>query len=200
MDASKSARILVTPASELDRLGRFQGFEPDADRYLSRLLAPGVSRFLPRPDMENDPSFKQIIPYVIFRCRDRVFSYTRGTSQGEARLHAKRSIGVGGHVDEADADGRATLDAYEAALVRELDEEIVLGSIGTILRVGLINDDSTPVGRVHLGVVHVCDLDRPEVTPREDGLADARFVAIEELRGDLDQLETWSQIALKHAL
>ena len=200
MSEPAPVRILVTPASALDRLGRFQGFEPDADRYLDALLAPGVASFLPRPDMEQDPSYKQIIPYVIFRCGDRIFRYTRGTSQDEARLHAKQSIGVGGHVDEADADGRATLDAYEMALRRELDEEVVIGSPGTLRRVGLINDDGTPVGRVHLGVVHLYELERPEVAAREEGLADARFVTLDTLRAEADRLESWSQIALGAAL
>jgi predicted NUDIX family phosphoesterase len=200
MSGPTPVRILVTPASALDRLGRFQGFEPDADRYLRELLAPGVARFLPRPEMEDDPSYKQIIPYVIFRSGELIFRYTRGKSQGEARLHAKQSIGVGGHVDEADADGRATLDAYEMALRRELDEEVILGSPGTMRRVGLINDDATPVGRVHLGVVHVYELDRPEVSAREEGLADSRFVTLQELRAEAGRLESWSQIALESAL
>ena len=200
MSGSAPIRILVTPASVLDRLGRFQGFEPDADRYLSELLAPGIASFRPRPDMEDDPSYKQIIPYVIFRCGNLIFRYTRGKSQGEARLHAKQSVGVGGHVDEADADGRATLDAYEMALRRELDEEVVIGSPGILRRVGLINDDDTPVGRVHLGVVHIYELDRPEVTAREEGLADAAFVTLEELRADAHRLESWSSIALESAL
>lgn len=200
MSEPAPVRILVTPAEELDRLGRFQGFHADADRYLARLLAPGVAQFLPRPAMEEDPSYKQIIPYVLFRCGDSFFRYTRGKSQGEARLHAKQSIGVGGHVDEADADGRATLDAYELALRRELDEEVAIASPGTLRRIGLINDDSTPVGTVHLGVVHLYELERPEVAAREDGLAEARFVSIEELRQGFERLETWSQIALNHAL
>jgi predicted NUDIX family phosphoesterase len=127
-----------------------------------------------------------------------IFRYTRGKSQGEARLHAKLSIGVGGHVDESDADGRATLDAYEMALRRELDEEVVIGSPGVLRRIGLINDDSTPVGQVHLGVVYVYELESPNVTAREDGLVDAGFVAIGELRSELDRLETWSQIALEN--
>ncbi|MDB5350888.1 MAG: hypothetical protein JWN86_2135 [Planctomycetota bacterium] len=190
-------RILVVPAAELDRLGRFQGFSAEADSYLSVLLAPGVGEFRPRAEMEDDPSFKQIIPYVVFRSEGRIFRYTRGKSQGEARLHARQSIGVGGHVDEADADGRATLDAYEMALRRELDEEVEIGSPGALRRVGLINDDSTPVGRVHLGVVHIYDLDQPRVLPREEGLADAGFVTMAELTSGVDRLETWSQIALK---
>src|SRR5207302_9579435 len=137
------------------------------------LLTLGRAEFRPRSEMESDPSFKQVIPYVVFRCGDSVFCYTRGSSQGETRLHRLRSLGVGGHVDEADADGRATLDAYEAALRRELDEEVEIGCDGAIRRVGLINDDSNPVGQVHLGVVHRYDLQRPAVVPREDGLAGA---------------------------
>src|SRR4051795_7977285 len=144
-------RVLVVPAAELDRLGRFQGFSPEADRYLSALLAPGLATFRPRSEVEDDPTLKQIIPYVVFRSGGSVFCYTRGGSGGEARLRRLLSLGVGGHVAEADADGRVTLDAYELALRRELDEEVEISSPGSIRRVGLINDDSTPVGRVHLG-------------------------------------------------
>jgi predicted NUDIX family phosphoesterase len=189
-------RVLVVPASELDRLGRFQGFSGEAERYLSALLVPGKARYMVRAEAEEDPEYKQIIPYVIFQCGDEVFCYTRGTSQGEARLHRKRSIGVGGHVEETDADGEATLEAYERALRRELDEEVAVGSDGTMSRLGLINDDATPVGRVHLGVVHVYDLERPEVAPRESGLADAGFVRLGELDGLGDGFESWSVICL----
>ena len=125
-----SERVLVVPAAEFDRLGRFQGFCGEADRYLGGLLVPELARFRPRSEVEDDPCFKQIIPYVVFRSDGAVFCYTRGKSQGEARLHRLRSLGVGGHVAEADADGRATLDAYEMALRRELDEEVDVGSPG----------------------------------------------------------------------
>ncbi|MBX6314125.1 MAG: phosphoesterase, partial [Isosphaeraceae bacterium] len=178
------------------RRARFQGFCPEADRYLEALLVPEHAAFRPRAEVETDPSCKQIIPYVVFRCGDAVFCYTRGTSQGEARLHRKRSLGVGGHVDEADAEGRPTLEAYEMALRREIAEEVEVGSPGTIRRVGLINDDATPVGQVHLGVVHVYDLERPAVVPREAGLAEGEFVRLADLdlrRGDF---ESWSQICL----
>lgn len=193
-------RVLVVPASELDRLGRFQGFCPDADRYLEALLRPGLGQFRPRDEVETDPSLKQLIPYVVFRCGDRVFCYTRGTSQGEARLHRLRSLGVGGHVDEPDADGRATRDAYDAALRRELDEEVALGSPGTIRLVGLINDDATPVGAVHLGVVHLYDLERPDLAPREHGLADPAFHPLAEIAPRIHEFETWSQFVLREFL
>jgi predicted NUDIX family phosphoesterase len=193
---AQSERVLVVPGAEFDRLGRFQGFCGEAERYLAGLLVPGLAQFRPRSEVEDDPGFKQIIPYVVFRSGDAVFCYTRGRSQGEARLHRLRSIGVGGHVAEADADGRATLDAYEMALRRELDEEVAIASDGAIRRVGLINDDSNPVGRVHLGVVHLYDLQSPAVTPREDGLAEAEFLPTGRIRDLRDQFETWSQICI----
>jgi predicted NUDIX family phosphoesterase len=191
-----SERVLVVPGSELDRLGRFQGFHPDAERYLSALLVPGMMEYRPRSEVEDDPSLKQIIPYVVLKSQDAVFCYTRGKSQGEARLHRRRSLGVGGHVAEEDAEGRRSFEAYEMAMRRELDEEVEVASPGRMRLVGLINDDSTPVGSVHLGVVHLLELDRPLVTPREEGLAEAEFVRIIELGKSWDEFETWSQICI----
>jgi predicted NUDIX family phosphoesterase len=193
-------RVLVIPGAELDRLGRFQGFSAEAERYLSALLVPGLMDYRPRSQVEEDPGYKQIIPYVVFRSGEGVFCYKRGRSQGESRLHRLRSLGVGGHVSEEDARGGRTLDAYEAALRRELDEEVAIESPGRIRRVGLINDDATPVGRVHLGVVHLYELDRPEVTPREDGLADAGFLPIATVRSLRSEFETWSQICVESLL
>jgi predicted NUDIX family phosphoesterase len=188
--------VLVVPGSELDRLGRFQGFQRDAERYLTALLRPELMDYRPRSAVEDDPSLKQIIPYVVLRCRDAVFCYTRGKSQGEVRLHRRRSLGVGGHVAESDAEGRRSFGAYELAMRRELDEEVEVSSPGRMRLVGLINDDSTPVGSVHLGVVHVLDLDRPDVRPKEDGLAEPEFVPIFELAKTWDEFETWSQICI----
>lgn len=196
MTLTNPQRVLVVPGSEFDRLGRFQGFADDVDRYLKALLAPGMADFRPRSEVEDDPSLKQIIPYVIFLSGDLVFCYTRGKSGGESRLKRLRSLGVGGHVDETDADGRATLDAYELALQRELEEEVIIGSPGRIRPVGLINDDSNAVGQVHLGVVHLYELDQPDVKSREDALADAGFLALDDLETIRDSFETWSQICI----
>ena len=191
-----SERVLVVPAAEFDRLGRFQGFSPDADRYLDALLVPDLASFRPRSEVEDDPSFKQIIPYVIFRSGGLVFTYTRGKAGGESRLRRLRSLGVGGHVAEADAEGRGTVEAYEMALRRELDEEVEVRSPGAIRRLGLINDDTNPVGRVHLGVVHLYELDRPEVVPREDALADPEFLEVAGLPALRHRFETWSQFCI----
>ena len=180
MSQKVDERVLVVPSAELDRLGRFQGFSAEADGYITALLVPELMQYRPRSEVEDDPGYKQIIPYVVFRSDNAVFCYTRGKSQGEARLHRLRSLGVGGHVSEEDAQGRKSLDAYEAAMRRELAEEVTIASSGRIGRVGLINDDSTPVGRVHLGVVHLFELKQPHVTAREEGLAEAGFLALSE--------------------
>nr|WP_303652519.1 phosphoesterase [Paludisphaera mucosa] len=191
---------MVVPAAEFDRLGRFQGFHVDGDRYLAALLRPENTAFRPRSEVEDDPSLKQIIPYVVLRAGDEVFCYTRGGSQGEARLHRKRSLGVGGHVDEADAEGRCGFEAYDTAMRRELAEEVDIQGPGVLRLAGLINDDSTPVGSVHLGVVHIYDLDRPLVTARELGLADCGFTPIAELSAARGDFETWSQFCIDELL
>jgi predicted NUDIX family phosphoesterase len=187
---------LVVPGSELDRLGRFQGFHADAQRYLAALLVPELMEYRLRSEVEDDPSLKQIIPYVVLRCGDAVFCYTRGKSQGEVRLHRRRSLGVGGHVAEADAEGRRRFEAYEMAMRRELDEEVAVDCQGRMRLVGLINDDSTPVGSVHLGVVHLLDLEKPAVRPREEGLAETEFIHIADLHSTWHEFETWSQICI----
>lgn len=200
MSQKVDERVLVVPGAELDRLGRFQGFSAEADRYLTALLVPELMEYRPRSEVETDPGYKQIIPYVVFRYADTIFCYTRGKSQGEARLHRLRSLGVGGHVSEEDAQAGKSLEAYESAMRRELDEELAVASPGRISRVGLINDDSTPVGQVHLGVVHLFELENPHVTAREEGLADARFLPLATIRTIRQEFETWSQICIDSIL
>jgi predicted NUDIX family phosphoesterase len=186
-------QVLVIPAESLAVLGPFTGLRLGAD-LLPRLLdSPGLS-FRPRHEVETDPSVKQLIPYVVFRWRERLFHYTRGQSGSEARLRALRSIGVGGHINPCDA---AAKDPYRAGLLRELEEEVVIQSPYRESVFGLVYDPSTPVGEVHLGVVHVLDLDHPLVRPRESALTDAGFARIADLHADRTAFETWSQFVLE---
>lgn len=194
---ARNEKVLVVPSSIVDELGRFQGFQGHPDRWLSAFLESGHARFLPRALAEHDPSYKQLIPYVVIRSGSEVFCYTRGQSQGESRLHHRRSLGVGGHIDEIDAAGGTTRSAYEAAVKREIAEEVDVGSPGWMRCVGLINDDETPVGRVHVGLVHLYELDRPAVQAREDGIAEPEFIPIRRLRDDWDRFESWSQICIE---
>ncbi|WP_182867281.1 phosphoesterase [Stieleria mannarensis] len=191
--------VLVIPASVIDAIGVIDGFESDVDRFLGPILESDQLSYRPRGAMEVDPSFKQLIPYVVLEWADdagqrHVFAYTRGGGGGEERLHAKRSIGIGGHISREDAaDGS---DAYATGMQRELDEEIRLEARYTETREGLIYDPSNEVGQVHLGVVHRFVLDAPNVTSNEADLAEGGFVSIDQLRTEHDRLETWSQLAL----
>jgi predicted NUDIX family phosphoesterase len=199
MSLVATEHVLVVPTEIFHRLGHFQGFCGDADRYLRGLLDPAHTSYQPRSAMEQDPSFKQLIPYVIFRYQDtagrtHLFQYTRGKGQGEARLHAKRSIGIGGHIS---ADDAAQSSAYDEGMRRELAEEVIIDTPYRSRIAGLINDDETEVGRVHLGVVHLLDVERPAVKPREDDIQDAKFRPVESLLADIKHFETWSQICLR---
>lgn len=188
-------QVLVIPTTVFHQVGHFQGFCSDIDRYLEVILDPTHASYRPRNLMEDDPSFKQLIPYCIFRCNGEVFQYQRGNSQGESRLHAKRSVGVGGHVSTLDLDGEGC--AYSEGMKREIEEEVFLEAKWTEQCVGLINDDETEVGKVHLGVVHVFDLETPDVKPKEASMLDAGFRQPDAMLDDLDVFETWSQICLK---
>jgi predicted NUDIX family phosphoesterase len=199
MDGVAAEHVLVVPTDVFHKLGHFQGFCGDTDRYLRELLKPANTSYRPRAAMEQDPSFKQLIPYVIFRYRGsggevQLFQYTRGKGQGEARLHAKRSIGIGGHIA---ADDAAQTSAYDEGMRRELEEEVIIDTPYAAKMVGLINDDETEVGRVHLGVVHVFDVERPAVQPRESEIMEAGFRPVGEMLAELSRFETWSQICLK---
>jgi predicted NUDIX family phosphoesterase len=197
----QTERVLVVPTELFHRLGHFQGFSTNVDRYLGELLSPRNTSYRPRGKVEQDPSFKQLIPYVIFRYRDsqgatNLFQYTRGKGMGEARLHSKQSIGVGGHIAIGDRISDEAVP-YAEGMRRELDEEVIVESPFVEHCVGLINDDETPVGQVHLGVVHVVDVERPAVSPRETDIIEAGFRPVEQLLADVSRFESWSQICLQ---
>jgi predicted NUDIX family phosphoesterase len=194
MDKS-AERVLVLPTARVHNLGVFQGFCPRIADYLPVLLEPTHLRFLPRGLAETDPTFKQLIPYVVLRCRNQVFCYTRGSAGGEARLRALRSLGIGGHICAEDAT--ASADPYRAGLLRELEEEVFLDTTYAERTIGLINDDRTPVGQVHLSIVHVLDLAEPKVRHRDEALADGAFASLQQLRQRRHEFETWSQFLLE---
>jgi predicted NUDIX family phosphoesterase len=195
----KEEMILVIRRSLFESLGVFQGFTREVDRYLPSLLARENNFFAPRSAAENDPSLKQIIPYALIAGDGKIFRYKRGKASGEKRLVAKGSIGIGGHMNDQD-EGLFTLDraAYLAGVQREIDEEIQIPNPRSHRIVGLINDDSTEVGRVHLGVVHVLELPAAEATKRESAITEIGFLTPAELRAQRESLEGWSQICLDH--
>ena len=192
-DAS-AERVLVLPAERFASVGAFEGFRPHSADYLAALLDPSHLSFRPRAEVETDPGFKQLIPYVVLRCGGELFHYTRGKSGTEARLRALRSVGIGGHISEEDA-GPAR-DPYRAGMLRELAEEVAIAGGHSESCLGFIYDPRSFVGSVHLGVVHLFELDEPKVTPRESAIAEAGFAPLAELRKQREAFETWSQFVL----
>ena len=125
---AQEEQVLVVERKVVEQVGMFHGLVPASRDYLDKIFASGVPRFIARPQAEKDPSFKQIIPYVIMTCNSKFLSYVRGKRAGETRLVAKRSIGIGGHINPTD-DMPLFGDFYEtylAAVEREVAEEVAV--------------------------------------------------------------------------
>ncbi len=189
--------VLVIPRPLFDQLGAFHGLNFDVEKYLPAMLARANNHFMPRSRAETDPGFKQLIPYVLLVHGGRVLSYVRGKKAGEQRLASKASIGIGGHINDGD-EGLFTLDAdaYNEAVRREVCEELNVQTKFQNHIVALLNDDTTEVGRVHLGVVHIFTLETDAVQKREAMITNLAFLTRDELRARRDQMETWSQICV----
>lgn len=176
--------------------------EPEAvGEWTRRIRSKGF--FLERRQAEQDSSFKQIIPYTLVLHGEQVLLLRRLAKGGEARLHGKLSIGVGGHINPVDgpAPGGTGGDVLEAGCRRELEEEIEIRCAYTLAPVGIINDDASDVGSVHFGLVNVARCERPEVGIREAEVLEGHFVGraeLEELaRAEGGRLETWSALIIE---
>jgi predicted NUDIX family phosphoesterase len=189
--------ILVIRRSLFDELGSFQGLNFGPEKYLKAILSRGSNFFIPRPEAETNPAYKQIIPYALIAFEKTVLHYVRGKKAGEQRLVAKGSIGIGGHMNETDESLFAMdEEAYRAGVEREVNEEINIDTSFEDRIVALLNDDSTEVGRVHLGIVHIFKLKEPNVQKREAMITGLSFLTKEEMMARRESLETWSQICL----
>ena len=189
-------QVLVLPRDRVPGGCEFSGVRPADAAVLTGLsdAVAGYGSFLDRPVAEDDATHKQLIPYVVVRDGDRIFLTERTTAGGDARLHGKASIGVGGHLNPVD-EGE---DPLTDGLRREWSEELSVDWVPDFRLVGLINDDSNPVGSVHLGVVFTVQAHGRNVTVREHEKLIGRWVTVDELRSVWDRLETWSQLVAAH--
>ncbi|HEU6449252.1 MAG TPA: hypothetical protein VFV23_12525 [Verrucomicrobiae bacterium] len=194
--------VLVFPRSLLEQLGTFQGFSADVNRYLPAILEKKNNSFMPRAQAETNPAFKQIIPYVLITDGKNILHYVRGKKAGEQRLAAKGSVGIGGHINNEDETlfglNSFGMEAFQDAVKREVCEELSVQGEFKAHPVGLINDDSTDVGKVHFGVVHVLRCQPGQVQKKEQVITQVELLPIEELKAKRDQMETWSQLCLDH--
>lgn len=177
-------RVFVVPRAAVpDAAGWYGVRTTGLEAFVAGVERDG--RYEPRPVMEHDPSFKQIIPYLVLRDGSRYFLMRRTTAGGDPRLHGRYSIGVGGHLNPGDG-------GLLGGLRREWDEELVAGFVPDFRLVALLNDDTTPVGAVHLGAIYLADAAGRPVAIRETDKLSGDFAepaAVNEVR---DRLETWS--------
>jgi predicted NUDIX family phosphoesterase len=188
--------VLVIPASGI-ALSRFTKDPEAIASVLNAVAAKGYFR-LRKPDAENDPSTRQIIPYIVVsEPSGRIFGTLR-IAGGEPRLHGRISLGIGGHINPIDGID-APIDALTAGMMREWNEEVscsILPDFGA--PIGVINDESDPVGRVHLGLVYVVHLDEQGmIAVRETDILEGRWFSISELQENIDSLEGWAKIIVE---
>jgi predicted NUDIX family phosphoesterase len=192
MASQTPERVLVLPRDRVPGGCDFTGIRPADDAALQHLkeAVRDYGRYVPRPAAEADPGHKQLIPYVVVRQTGRLFLTERSSAGGDARLHGKASIGVGGHLDPVDRGEDPLLGGLE----REWSEELIADFEPDFRLVGFLNDDSNPVGSVHLGVVFTVEADGHAVSVREHEKLTGRFATPAEVMDVWERLETWSQL------
>jgi predicted NUDIX family phosphoesterase len=189
-------KVLCFERKLLEELGLFQGISLDTSRYLPAVIAPGKTLYLNRSAAEQDRRYKQLIPYVLILCGEKILRYRRGKGGQETRLHGLYSVGIGGHIAEEDHDLLSSAAGYAEGMRRELREEVDIDATDDT-PVALINDDSTDVGYVHFGVVHLLNVADESVAGRRSGIVAPEFVPIIDAMKDLAAYESWSRFCLE---
>ena len=179
-------RVLVVPRSRIMDPRGWRGIRRAGARGRLNVIA-AEGRFEPRAVMERDPRFKQVIPYLVLRDGERFFLMRRTQAGGDARLHDRFSIGVGGHLNPGDRD-------VAGGLAREWSEELAADFVPEFHLLGLLNDDTTEVGSVHLGIVYLAEAAGRPVAVRETDKLEGDFAAPAAVGAVYDRLETWSQL------
>jgi predicted NUDIX family phosphoesterase len=182
--------VLCVTREEVFPDGAWHGFvDTDLDR-VQRVIRER-SFFMLRRDVEDDPSYQQVIPYVVFRHRDRYLLTRRLRASSERRLRQLYSLGVGGHINPGDLEGG---DPITDGLKREWEEEVCYQGRFEARMLGLLNDESSPVSRVHLAVVFLLDGDTAEISIRETDKLAGELLTLDEMRIHYLEMESWSQM------
>jgi predicted NUDIX family phosphoesterase len=181
--------VFVVPRSSIaDDAGWYGIRTDDLDAFVEALERDG--RYEPRNAMEGDASFKQVIPYLVLRDGERFFLMRRTRAGADARLHDRYSIGVGGHLNPGDG-------GVLGGLRREWNEELIADFEPEFRLVGLLNDDTTDVGAVHLGAIFVADAAGRSVDIRETDKLSGTFAHPHEVAAVVDHMETWSRLCFE---
>ncbi len=189
-------RVLCFERKLLEELGPFQGLSLEIEKYLSVVTASSNILYLNRSEAEHDKRYKQLIPYVLVICNDKILRYRRGKGGQETRLHGLYSIGIGGHISEEDHGLFSNALGYQEGMRRELMEEVAINEVKEA-SVAVINDDSTDVGQVHFGVVHVMHVGNEDVAGRRSGIVAPEFIPIADAVRNPAAYESWSRFCLE---
>ena len=190
-------RVLCFERKLLEELGVFQGLSLEVEKYLPVVSSSSRLVYLNRSDAEHDKRYKQLIPYVLLICDGRILRYRRGRGGQETRLHGLYSVGVGGHISEEDHGLFSNDLGYQEGMRRELVEEVAIDEVKQAA-VALINDDSTEVGYVHFGVVHLMHVANETIAGRRSGIVGPEFIPFAEAVKDSSGYESWSRFCLEH--
>jgi predicted NUDIX family phosphoesterase len=190
-------RVLCFQRNLFEKIGVFQGISLEVEKYLPILTAGANVTYINRSEAEQDRSHKQLIPYALIICGDKILRYRRGKGGQETRLHGLFSVGVGGHISEEDHGLFSKDVGYHDAMRRELQEEVEI-EVTKETAVAVINDDSTEVGYVHLGIVHIVQVADETIANRRSGLVGAEFISMSEAVKNLDAYESWSRFCLEN--
>ena len=191
-------QILVVNRKELfnNEENHFYGFIQKNDEKTKKIIDTFKSYEVKRRgDMEEDSSYKQLIGYVLLKDANtnEVLVYKRLVGGGEARLHGKASVGIGGHMNEV--EGKTIFEMLKINAARELNEEVGVSeeeALNNLHFIGLINDDKTEVGQVHVGVVYECKVDKSKVEVKEDDTLVIKWMTANEAKEE-ENYETWSE-------
>ncbi len=190
-------RVLCFERKLLEEVGLFQGLSLEVEKYLPAVTSSSKLVYLNRSDAERDKRYKQLIPYVLLICNGRILRYRRGKGGQETRLHGLYSVGIGGHISDADAGLFSKDLGYREGMRRELMEEVAIKEVNESA-VAVINDDSTEVGCVHFGVVHIMHVANETIVGRRSGILAPEFIPIVEAVKDPAGYESWSALCLEH--
>lgn len=197
MEKEDIENILVVPRKKLFENIFFEGFEREKiTYYLERIEKYSI--FMKRFLVENDPNYKQIIPYLIIKFKNKYFMFQRFPIGAENRLFHKYSVGIGGHINEKDV--KKNKDLINSGLEREFNEELIYSGKSSYEIVGLINDDFDEVGKVHFGIVYLVEIDNPDIKIRENSKMEGKLVNKKELLRYKNKMERWSQIIITNLL
>ena len=193
----REERVLCFPRKLLEELGVFQGLSLDVDKYLPVVTSSAQLVYLNRSEAELDKRYKQLIPYVLLICNGKILRYRRGKGGQEPRLHGLYSVGVGGHISDQDDSLFAKDIGYREGMRRELMEEVAIEEVNDSA-VAVINDDSTEVGYVHFGIVHIMHVPNENIVGRRSGIVGPEFILIAEATKNASGYESWSRVCLEN--